>query len=59
MTFTWNKAKRRCGKCSTDVPNAVKGWSMHPVYRMICPDCTNKRKAANAVPQVQQPRVEA
>ena len=46
MTFTWNKAKRRCGKCSTDVPNAVKGWSMHPVYRMVCPACTAARQQA-------------
>ena len=46
--FTWNKAMRRCNKCSKDVPNNSKGWSMHPFYKMICPTCTAQRKAKPA-----------
>jgi hypothetical protein len=47
--FTWTKAMRRCNKCSRDVPNSSKGWSMHPFYKMICPACTEQqRKAKNA-----------
>lgn len=42
---TWRNAMRRCNKCSKDVPNSVKGWSIHPFYKMICPACTEARKA--------------